>query len=586
MLMILFVWGRAALADIPRAETWFEPAASLTGAAGERFGSSISCSGPQGSDSLIAIAAPDYNYGEGRVYIYNGGDLSLPVQTITSGSLGPGSKFGAALSFIRDINGDDKADLIISASRPNGTAASVHAYLSQSVGAPYLLCGVANVGIVAGGATELLPITKSSTATNSSAVVVIGSPVADKIETLTITEVSGFCVFSAPSDYAAQGSTTSLFGGGLAEIKGSSLVDADVAIGAPDTNAGSGFVGVVPQGGVLQDLALGTADQRLGTTMAGDPLTGHFAYSAPNDSLLRVFFSTGTGMYTPVCSASIPMNDLPSSATRGLRLLGGAFSQFFGSGGSDVVYASYRTQPDTGGSVAMFSTHMPDLCGDARTFNNCVFDANQEQGQVLAGGSNCTKDINGAAVPMLLVGSPGWNANTGRVDIVLEGTQLASAKVCSASSATPTPTPTPVVVTPIPVGSGTGGLPAPILESVGAKSAVIVLPTVEVGPTFARFLRRALKISLKEAEKLAKNAVLTYEILLAPSSRSSASMVQAQAVRAKLQKVRTRQQRVTVSRLSPGTVYDVRWRVEISIKKPKRSFLTKTSTPVTLRTSR
>lgn len=586
MLMTLFVWGRGALADIPRAETWFEPTASLTGSAGERFGSSISCSAPVGTNSLIAIAAPGNNNSEGRVYIYNAGDTTSPIQTITSGSSGAGNRFGAAVSFIRDINGDNKGDLIISEPRPSQASAVLHAYVSQSVGAPYALCGVANVGLVGGGATELLPITKSSSVANNSALIVVGSPLMDKIETLTITETSGFCVFSAPPDYSAQGSGSSWFGGGVAEIKGSSLGDSDVAIGAPETNAGSGFVGVVPLGGNVQDLALGTADQRLGTTMAGDPETGHFAYSAPNESILRVIFSTGTGMYSPVCSASIPMNDLPSSANRGLRLLGGAFSQMFGAGVSDVVYASYRTQGNTGGSVALLSTYLPALCSDARTFNNCIFDANQEQGQVLAGGSTCTKDVNGAAVPMLLVGSPGWSTNAGRVDIVLEGTQLASAKACSTSSATPTPIPTPVVVTPIPVGSGTGGLPAPILESVGAKSAVIVLPTVEVGPTFARFLRRALKISLKEAEKLAKNAMLTYEILLTPSSRSSASMVQAQAVRAKLQKVRTRQQRVTVSRLSPGTVYDVRWRVEISIKKPKRSFLTKTSTPVTLRTSR
>lgn len=586
ILLVLAVVARNALADIQQAETWFEPAASLTGEAGERFGSSISCSGPLGMDSLIAIAAPDYNNGEGRVYIYGAGDLSSPIQIITADAAASGSKFGAALSFIKDINGDDKSDLIIAASRPNGTSASVHAYLSRSVGVPYALCGVANVGLVAGGATELLPITKSSTVSSNSTLVVIGSPVAAKIETLTITETSGSCVFSVPPEYTAQGSASSGFGGSLAEIRGTNLGDADVAIGAPDVNSGSGFVGVVPLGGTVQDLALGTADQRLGTTMAGDPWTGHFAYSVPNESLLRVISATGTGMYSPVCSASIPMSDLPSFANRGLRLLGGAFSQLFGAGGSDVVYASYRTQPNTGGSVAMFSTYLPASCSDVRTFNNCIFDPNQEQGQVLAGGTNCTKYVHGAPIPMLLVGSPGWNTNAGRVDIVLEGTQLASAKVCSAASASPTPTPTPVEVTPIPVGSGTGGLPAAVLESVGARSAVIVLPTVEVGPTFARFLRKRLKISLKEAEKLAKNSLLTYEILLTPSARSSSATVEALTARGKLQKVRTRKQRVTVSRLSPGTVYDVRWRVEISIKKPKRTFLTKSSPPITLRTSR
>jgi len=410
----------------------------------------------------------------------------------------------------------------------------------------------------------------------------------DKVETLTISVTSGFCVFSAPPDYAAQGSASSWFGGGIAEIKGSSLGDADVAIGAPEANAGSGFVGVVPLGGNVQELALGTADQRLGTTMAGDPETGHFAFSAPNENLLRVIFSTGTGMYSPVCSASIPMNDLPSTANRGLRLLGGAFRQLFGAGGSDVVYASYRTQANTGGSVALLSTQLPTLCSTVLTFNNCLFDANQEQGRVLAGGSACNKDVNGVSIPMLLVGSPGWNTNTGRVDIVLEGTQLASARVCSSSSPTPTATPTPAAVepTPISVGSGTGGLPAPVIESVGAKSAVIVLPAVRVGAAFTRFLSKNLKISLKAAEKLASNASLTYEVSLIPRTRASAATLQAMSLGAKQQKVRTRNRRVIAGRLSPGTTYQVRYRVEISIRKPKKTFVTKSSSPTTLRTSR
>ncbi len=586
-LVVTMSAPEVVLSDPPTAETWFEPAASLTGSTAERFGSSIACSGPVGSYSYIAVGAPEYNNGEGRVYIYSSQDLSTPIQTITAGSPAAGNRFGASVVFTKDLNGDDRADLIISEPRPSGYSALLHTYLSQSSGSPYFICGISNLSLVPGSATELLPLVKLSGALINATSIIAGSPLLNKIETITITNVGGVCTFSDDSatSFSAQGSVSSLFGGALAEIEGANVIDSDVAVGAPNTNTGSGYVGFVPLTSPLQDIALGTVDQRLGTSLAGDPINGHFAYNIPNDDLLRIQRSDGSGSYGSVCNAAIPMNDMPVTAFRGLRLLGAAFSSFLGGSGSDVAYASYRTQPDTGGSVALLSTQLPSSCGTPRSFNNCIFDANQAQGQVLAGGSTCVQDVNGASIPMLLVGSPGWSSDAGRIDIVLEGTQLASAKVCSASTPTPTPTPTAATATPIPIGSGSGGLPAPTVESVGTKSVTLALPSVQIGASFVTFLSKKLKVSRTVAERLASSATLTYEVTLSPSVRASSAELNAMAVAAKLQKVRTRKQRVTVSRLAPGTTYVAKYRVEISIKKPKKTFFTKQSSSTTVKTS-
>jgi hypothetical protein len=189
---------------------------------------------------------------------------------------------------------------------------------------------------------------------------------------------------------------------------------------------------------------------------------------------------------------------------------------------------------------------------------------------------------------MLLVASPGWNSGAGRVDIVLEGTQLQSAKSCGAASPSPTATPYPTAAgeTAIPVGSGSGGLPVATIESFAAKWATIVLPKVETDKSFVAFLRRKLKVSEAEAEKIARTVTLTYEITFAPRNAGSSAEVNATAVKPKLQKIRTRKQRVTVSRLTPGTTYQVKWRVEIAIKRPKKTFFTKSSPSVNFSTPR
>jgi hypothetical protein len=505
-----------------------------------------------------------------------------------------GSEFGAAVTFVKDINNDNRDDLLISEPTPNGSKAVLHAYLSQTSGAPYILCGVSTISLPAGGATEMLHLTKTSLVTNVSAVVVLGSPNVAAIDTVLIENSSGACGFTLSYPYSAQGAVSSLFGSALAELKSTALLDSDIGVGAPNTSSGAGYIGVVPYVSPAVDLALGTVEQRLGTTIAGNPNTGHFSYSIPNDEVLRLMYSNSTGVYVPACDASIPMRDMPITAGRGLRLLNNAFVSFLGGAGSDAAYATYRTEVSTGGSVALVSTLSPGRCSQIRKFNNCIFDVNQEQGQVLGGGGGCVKDVSGSAVPMLIVGSPGWNSNAGRIDIVLEGTQLASAKVCAAQSptpapqatATPQPSPTAAVQTPIPVGSGSAGLPAPEIESFGAKSAVVVLPKVEAGQSFVSFLQRKLKVSQAEARKLARSATLTYEVTVAPTNRASSAELSAMAAGAKIQKVRTRKQRVSVSRLTPGTTYQVKYRVEITIKRPRKSFFTKPSASTSLTTSR
>ena len=585
VLLLLHLRLACANAEPSQAETWFDPAFSLTGSSGERFGSSMACTTPAGSSAYIAIGAPDYNEARGRVLVYAASDLSSPLQTISSSVASAGARFGTAVAFTSDINGDNKAELVITEPRPNGFSALVHVYLSQAGNSDYTLCGSTNM--TKGYATEVLPVTLSSALTSSATLIVVGSPSGGITSSLSIGYLLGACSIFYSSQYAAAASSSSLFGNTLAELKGSNSTDADAAVGSPNANSGSGHIDAVDYLGTMFTVQDGTASQRLGTSVAGNPVTGHFGYTVPNDDTLRLVMSGGSGQYVPMCTASISMSDMPMDWGRSLRLLDDAFVSFLGGNGLSAVYATYRTQADTGGSVALISTLAPPNCSSPRAFNNCVFDANQEQGRVLAGGSACTLDVNGTFVPMLLVASPGWNSGDGRVDIVLEGTQLQSARTCSAVSPSPTATPYPTASgeTPIPVGSGSGGLPAAVIESFTAKSAILVLPKVEIDKSFVAFLARKLKVSESEAKKMARTATLTYEVTFTPRSRSSSAQVSAMAVKPKLQKIRTRKQRVTVSRLTPGTTYRVTYRVEIAIRRPKKTFFTKPSAPTSLTTS-
>ena len=586
IVLLLHIHLPCAHANPPQAETWFDPSFSLTGSSGERFGSSIACSGPAGSSAYIAIGAPDYDEARGRVLIYSANDLSAPIQTISSGIASVGALFGTAVAFTSDINGDDKAELVITEPRPSGASALVHVYLSQPGNSDYTPCSSTDMS--AGCATEVLSLTRTDSLSSSSTMIVLGCPSGGSVESLKIENLLGACSLSFPGNYVAGVSGSSLFGNALAELKGSSPTDTDIVVGASNTNSGSGYVAAVPKLGNVVDVQLGSASQRLGTSVAGNPLSGHFGYSIPYDDTLRLLMSGGSGQYVPMCTASISMSDMPMDWGRSLRLLDDAFVSFLGGNGQSAVYATYKTQSDTGGSVALISTLAPPRCSSPRAFNNCVFDPNQEQGRVLAGGSACTRDVNGTFVPMLLVGSPGWNSGAGRVDIVLEGTQLQSAKSCGAASPSPTPTETPYPTasgeTAIPVGSGSGGLPGATIESFTAKSAVVVLPKVETDASFVDFLRRKFKVSEAKAKKIAATATLTYEVTFAPRGASSSAEVNATAVSPKLQKIRTRKQRVTVSRLTPGTTYQVKWRVEIAIKRPKKTFFTKSSPSVSFST--
>jgi hypothetical protein len=591
VLLLLHLRLPCAQADPSQAETWFDPTFTVTGSSGERFGSSMACSGPAGSAAYIVIGAPDYDEARGRVLIYGANDLSAPIQTISSSVASVGARFGTAVAFTSDINGDNKAELVITEPRPGGFSALVHVYLSQAGNADYTLCS--SINMTAGYATEVLPLSLSSAISSSATTVVVGSPSGGIMNSLAIGNIPGGCSLFSLDNYAVGTTASSLFANTLAELKGSDAAETDVVVGAPNTNSGSGYVAAVNKTRTVVDVQLGTASKRLGTSVAGNPVSGHFGYSIPNDDTLRLLMSGGSGQYVPMCTASISMTDLPMDWGRSLRLLDGAFVSFLGGNGLSAVYATYKTQADTGGSVALISTLAPPNCSSPRAFNNCVFDVNQEQGRVLAGGSACTRDVNGTFVPMLLVGSPGWNSGAGRVDIVLEGTQLESAKVCGAASPAPTATPYPTAAgeTTIPVGSGTGGLPAPAIESFTAKSAIVLLPKVDTDKSFTAFLKRKLKVSATEAEKIARTTTLTYEVTLTPRSRSSSAQMSAMAemsamaVKPKAQKIRTRKQRVTVSRLAPGTTYRVTYRVEIAIKRPKRTFFTKPSSPTSLTTS-
>ena len=167
--------------------------------------------------------------------------------------------------------------------------------------------------------------------------------------------------------------------------------------------------------------------------------------------------------------------------------------------------------------------------------------------------------------------TPTADITPGSVDQVAPGVVIAPGNTDSSSGS-------------IAIAPGSAGLPAPEVSLLNQNMANVILPKVSVRLTEAQ-RDRALRLLLnrgsskQKAEKALenpKNFITTYIVTIVAEGAvvaAQAVMLKARMVNsrgsARIRKVRTRRNRVTIARLTSGTTYSVSYRVEISLKKPR-----------------
>jgi hypothetical protein len=473
-------------------ETWFTPVLTEIGNSSSSFGSAVACSAPDSSvgHSWFAVGAPGDSNGEGRVYIAKPSGI---VSALQSNAPGSGKQFGAAVTFIGDINGDFTSDLAVGEPNPSGMSGTLHVYISTGNSmAPYSYCAS-----LIGSELFASHILKTSKQVANSAQLVITRTLAGMpgIETRTVSydTMTGLCQFTIDNDYGSSGSVHSRYGQSVAEVDDGAS-NSTLLIDAPGLTDGGIYVEPVAGSATLTFRE--TNGGNYGASIAASASSALLAFSAPHQTTSITVQSQALGAYMPACSLQLPMNDLSTLASHSLAHLGSSFVSFIGEiqtgVNPDAVFASYRDEADTGGAVILFGAHSISGCSVPKEVNNCAFDVNQKQGTAIAGGALC-ETTGGRKV--VLVGSPGFSGNSGRIDLYAEGTESNTPAPCEdfTSSLTPNQMPTFAPVNaatltpgiesaPIEVDPNTSGLPAPRAETRG-KSVSLLAPRL-MSPRF------------------------------------------------------------------------------------------------------
>jgi hypothetical protein len=599
-------------------QTWFDPSYSVAGdVRGARFGSSLSCgvasdpSTPGSSEPLLAVGAPDENNGAGAVYVYRTKSISSAPQRLISPNPGPGRGFGTAILFVNDTDGGGAPELVVTEPNASGFNAKVWAFKSLT-GTTFFACEGGEATLPAGSGESMVNIPDVSGPAPGGSVFVVGSPNRSAVDSLRLMPVPGFplqCPLSTNGLYSATGEAGSGYGFSLISIPYSD--GPRLLAGAPSYNSFAGRTylqsqadffsgGSTPQ--VEQDGASGEL-QGFGAAIYNT----HFAVSAPGSQSLYVKRNTSSDVWVDLCTVSIP---LAQGGPQSLAAADHIASSWFGSN----QFFAYRIQSETGGSVGF--TGADDFgCDQPRTYNNCIFDEQQEQGSAIVG-HGCLAPISNSLDNAVVVGSPGWNGGRGRVDIVVRGTEFQDAKTCDTPTPTPSPTPTPISGTPTPtptstpeganfgggsrgpilVEPGSGGLPPSKLSAPEGGSAVrIELPRVALKDrtVLAKLLARRLRITNRRANVLAARPVnLFYQVTVvttpnagrrAAFSLSDVLVGSAFANEDRKKRMFNTRDRITTARASPGSRVDVFYRVGIQIVGQKSPVYTKASPTATIR---
>jgi hypothetical protein len=280
--------------------------------------------------------------------------------------------------------------------------------------------------------------------------------------------------------------------------------------------------------------------------------------------------------------------------------------------GVDAEFAVYRAESQTGGSVGLIRVNGA-TCSSPRPYNNCILDQGQEQGSVLAQKDCWGKKPDGTIAPALVAGAPGWQGEKGRVDLIVKGSELPTAKVCSGTEPTPTPTPIPTLTstptptannpspgeTPVLIQPGQGGLPAPQVEAtLGSPIIKLTFPPVQLRDSqmFQKLLQRRLRVTARKARRMMALGSVRFlyeaEVVVTTAARARSSVkaltdllisdAEASPTR-KVKMIRTRN-RTTSLRVETGASLEVRYRVIVQVSGRREELATKFSSVAKART--
>jgi CHASE2 domain-containing sensor protein len=477
-----------------------DPRSSVLGqVAGGRFGSAMACSSPVAASSnrsYIAVGAPRESvtvglttYTEaGKVYILDPEQPSSVVQTIT-GTMGIGNNmhFGAAITFINDLNGDLVDELVVGG--PDGTNGVADVLLSNASGGDVTwgFCGY-----MAQGGSFGTAVARGGQIFQGGVTVWVGEPDTDTVYGYSISASGGTCTVPAPT-FVLTGTAGTQFGRTVTSI-GPIATEADaeweLVAGAPSGGVNSRGEGGLrtsffPPFGTNTAITDGTlADgSQLGSAVAGISTNTDVAISAPfarSGQGTISFFTLAAGDTTVQCRVEPTGGALSDRLGRALSVVSSTFST---NPGVDLTVAgSGNDESGTDGSVFVVEYDTP-AC-PYRRFNNCVFDGSQEQGAALAG-SPCA-DATGV---FFVSGSPGYQADRGRIDLfyaVDTGSEAPCATPTPTATNTPTftPTPTPTwTATATPTATATATQSPPPTETPEPTPTSLATATPTTTPT-------------------------------------------------------------------------------------------------------
>ena len=451
-------------------ETWIVPSISLEGTASSaRFGNALACSKANATSnyrSYVAVGAPHENSGQGKVHIFDPGDSVNPILSIPSPNISP-LGFGSSVAFITDLNSDGIDDLAVG---EPGTG-SVYIYTSFMSGSAlsYLLCTTHQLSMPYG--ETMLGLRGPFTPAGYNERLVVADPDSGSVYGLNL---SGGCGVS-PS-YGSRFTASTGSGGmgtSLAELPDSALGDgddgSDVIVGQPDYSIGAIGQVFLFDSNQTESIFSTVSDEKYGTALGGSYLSNFFAVGSPYRDSGRggIEIYSGSGL---VCNAQVPALEPSSLFGFTVAHLNLSFQTLF-SGGSAATFAANRSESTTGGSVGIFALIAEGSCDTIKQVNNCVQDAAQEQGKVIVGGADCLINPAGTPKPMMIFSSPGWSSNKGRVDIVIEGNELATPSACAATpTSVATDTPAGPVATATSVATDTPAGPVETATSVATDT--------------------------------------------------------------------------------------------------------------------